>query len=85
MEAIQKRVNLTTELFGSIKILKMLGLSIKLSELTQKMRVAELDLSKRYRMLSVTNTFLSKRTDSKVLQIAVANLPLQIVQISSRL
>ncbi|QKX58862.1 uncharacterized protein TRUGW13939_05990 [Talaromyces rugulosus] len=59
IEAIQKRVNLTTELLGSIKVVKMLGLSFKLSQIVQKMRVAELDLSKRYRRLSVTNTCLT--------------------------
>ncbi|KAH8694908.1 ABC transporter [Talaromyces proteolyticus] len=59
IEAIQKRVNLTAELLGSIKVVKMLGFSFKLSQIVQNMRVAELDLSKRYRRLSVTNTCLT--------------------------
>ncbi|GAM37304.1 hypothetical protein TCE0_023r07121 [Talaromyces pinophilus] len=59
MEATQKRVNLTTELFGSIKAVKMLGFSKILSRVVQAMRVAELDLSKGYRKLSVTNTCLT--------------------------
>ncbi|OKL56998.1 hypothetical protein UA08_07710 [Talaromyces atroroseus] len=59
MEATQKRVNLTTELFGSIKAVKMLGFSKMLSRAVQAMRIAELDLSKSYRKLSVTNTCLT--------------------------
>lgn len=60
MEATEKRVNLTTELFGSIKAIKMLGLSKMLSHVVQATRVTEVDLSKGYRKLSVTNTCLSK-------------------------
>lgn len=60
IEATQKRVNWTTELFGSIKAVKMLGISKVLSRVVQGMRVAEVDLSKDYRKLSVTNTCLSK-------------------------
>lgn len=53
-------MNLTTELFGSIKAVKMLGFSKVLSRVVQAMRVAEVDLSKGYRKVSVTNTCLSK-------------------------
>lgn len=60
IEATQKRVNWTTELFGSIKAVKMLGLSKVLSRVVQGLRVAEVDLSKGYRKFSVTNTCLSK-------------------------
>jgi ATP-binding cassette, subfamily C (CFTR/MRP), member 1 len=89
MEATQKRVNLTTELFGSIKAVKMLGFSKILSRVVQAMRVAELDLSKGYRKLSVTNTCLSKSSDYLVTQKCliisgadfIANLPNIIIPV----
>jgi ATP-binding cassette, subfamily C (CFTR/MRP), member 1 len=84
MEATQKRVNLTTELFGSIKAVKMLGFSKMLSRAVQVMRVAELDLSKGYRKLSVTNTCLSKPSNYKevsVILICIANLPNIIIPV----
>ncbi|KAH7388905.1 ABC transporter [Cadophora sp. MPI-SDFR-AT-0126] len=52
LEAIQKRVNFTSETLGSMKSVKMLGLTDKLGSIMQTMRERELNLSKRFRRLS---------------------------------
>lgn len=51
LEAIQKRVNFTSEVLGSMKNIKMLGLTEKMGSILQEMRVRELNLSKKYRHL----------------------------------
>ncbi|KAK1994571.1 ABC transporter [Colletotrichum falcatum] len=58
LEAIQARINFTTHTLGSMRSIKMLGLSNKFESLIQGMRVAELDLSKRFRRLSSFNVCL---------------------------
>ncbi|KAH7310266.1 ABC transporter [Rhexocercosporidium sp. MPI-PUGE-AT-0058] len=52
LEAIQHRVNFTSEVLGSMKSVKMLGLMEKLGSIVQAMRVGELELSKKFRRLS---------------------------------
>ncbi|CZT49492.1 related to multidrug resistance-associated protein [Rhynchosporium secalis] len=52
LEAIQSRVNFTSEVLGSMKSVKMLGLSEKLGSTLQAMRYGELELSKKFRRLS---------------------------------
>lgn len=52
LEAIQQRVNFTSETLGSMKSVKMLGLTDKLGSIMQAMRERELRLSKRFRRLS---------------------------------
>ncbi|KAK9425219.1 putative ABC transporter [Seiridium unicorne] len=58
LEAIQARINFTTHTLGSMRSVKMLGLSNKFESLIQGMRVTELDLSKRFRRLSSFNVCL---------------------------
>ncbi|KAG4434582.1 hypothetical protein IFR05_009938 [Cadophora sp. M221] len=52
LEAIQNRVNFTSEVLGSMKSVKMLGLTEKLGSIMQAKRVTELELSKKFRRLS---------------------------------
>ncbi|PVH72311.1 P-loop containing nucleoside triphosphate hydrolase protein [Cadophora sp. DSE1049] len=52
LEAIQQRVNFTSETLGSMKSVKMLGLTDKLGSIMQAMRERELRLSKKFRRLS---------------------------------
>lgn len=52
LEAITLRVNFTSEILGSMKSVKMLGLTDKLGSIMQAMRVTELELSKKFRRLS---------------------------------
>ncbi|KAH6661422.1 ABC transporter [Truncatella angustata] len=58
LEAIQARINFTAHALGSMRSVKMLGLSRKFESLIQGMRVTELDLSKRFRRLSSFNICL---------------------------
>ncbi|KXH38580.1 ABC transporter [Colletotrichum salicis] len=58
LEAIQARINFTAHTLGSMRSVKMLGLSNKFESLIQGMRVTELDLSKRFRRLSSFNVCL---------------------------
>ncbi|KAH0431618.1 ABC transporter [Colletotrichum camelliae] len=58
LEAIQARVNFTAHALGSMRSVKMLGLSNKFESLIQGMRVTELDLSKKFRRLSSFNVCL---------------------------
>ncbi|XP_044715562.1 ABC transporter domain-containing protein [Hirsutella rhossiliensis] len=59
LEAIEDRVNFTAHVLSHMKVAKMLGLSEKLQDLIQGMRVRELELSKRFRRLSSFNVCLS--------------------------
>ncbi|KAL2059858.1 hypothetical protein VTL71DRAFT_10013 [Oculimacula yallundae] len=52
LEAIQTRVNFTSEVLSSMKSVKMLGLTEKLGSTMQAMRELELGLSKKFRRLS---------------------------------
>ncbi|KAM7219752.1 ABC multidrug transporter [Rhypophila decipiens] len=58
LEAIQARINFTAHTLGSMRSVKMLGLSNKFESLIQGMRVTELELSKRFRRLSSFNVCL---------------------------
>lgn len=60
LEAIQARINFTAHTLGSMRSVKMLGLSNKFESLIQGMRVTELELSKRFRRLSSFNVCLGK-------------------------
>jgi len=61
LEAIQDRINFTSEILGSMMSVKMLGLTNKMAAIIQAMRVRELDLSKRFRRLSSFNVCLGKQ------------------------
>ncbi len=58
MQAIQKRVGVTTEAIGSIKGIKMTGLTDKISEQIQGLREFEMEESKRFRRVQIMNILL---------------------------
>lgn len=60
-QAIQKRVNYTSEILGSMRNVKMLGLSKQLSKNIQEMREGEMDISRQYRKVQSLNISLGKR------------------------
>jgi len=68
MQAIQKRVGVTTDVLGSIKGVKMSGLSGHVTEQIQGLRAAEMGDQKAFRHLQITNIALGndltrRRTD----------------------
>jgi ATP-binding cassette, subfamily C (CFTR/MRP), member 1 len=60
LQAIQARINFTSEIMGSMTNVKMLGLTEKMTDMIQAMRVTELDLSKRFRRLSSLNVCIGE-------------------------
>ncbi|KAJ5150816.1 ABC transporter integral membrane type 1 [Penicillium canariense] len=58
MQAIQKRVGVTSQVIGSIKSMKMLGLTAKMTKIVQNLRVMELHDSKKFRQVQITNIIL---------------------------
>ena len=52
-KAVQQRVAITSSALGSMKSVKLMGLTERLSADIQRLRVAELDVSKKFRMLVV--------------------------------
>jgi len=58
MQAIQKRVGVTTDVLGSIKGVKMSGLSSHVTKQIQGLRAAELDDQRAFRHLQITNIAL---------------------------
>ncbi|KAK6517411.1 hypothetical protein TWF281_004068 [Arthrobotrys megalospora] len=59
MEELQKRTGITSSIMGSLKGIKMLGLSDKLTNLVQRLRVDEVTASKKFRMLAVYSSTLA--------------------------
>jgi len=57
-ESIQDRINFTTHILGSVKSVKMLGLTEKFETMIQALRDTELEVSKRFRRLSSFNICL---------------------------
>ncbi|KAK0619996.1 ABC transporter [Immersiella caudata] len=57
-EAIQARINFTSQILGSMKSVKMLGLTEMFESMIQSLRIRELDFSKRFRRLSSFNICL---------------------------
>lgn len=60
LEAIQERVNFSSEILGSMANVKMLGLTEKMTTVIQELRVRELNLSKRFRRLSSLNVCIGE-------------------------
>ena len=60
LEAIEKRVNFTSEIFGSIKSVKMLGLTDKMATMIEKMRRDEIVVMKKSRLLWSINVCISR-------------------------
>ncbi|RYP53067.1 hypothetical protein DL768_001844 [Monosporascus sp. mg162] len=60
LESIEKRVNFTSEIFGSIKSVKMLGLAEKMTALIEQMRAEEIAVMKKSRTLWVITVCISE-------------------------
>ncbi|KAK1475983.1 ABC transporter [Colletotrichum tamarilloi] len=60
MQAIQKRVGITTEVIGSIKGVKMSGLTSTVQDQIQGLRDFELDESKRFRRVQILNVLIGQ-------------------------
>ncbi|KAB8199402.1 P-loop containing nucleoside triphosphate hydrolase protein [Aspergillus parasiticus] len=61
-QAVQKRVTHTSAFLHLIKEVRMLGLREAVSNRIQQLRVTELDLSKRFRVMTAWSSFLSHAT-----------------------
>ncbi|KAK6338386.1 hypothetical protein TWF730_002449 [Orbilia blumenaviensis] len=59
MEELQKRTGITSSIMGSLKGIKMLGLSDRLARFVQMLRVNEVTASKKFRMLAVYSSTLA--------------------------
>ena len=55
LEAIERRISCTSEMLGSIKGVKMLGLQDSFMKFVHGLRIEELDISKKFRTLLVYN------------------------------
>lgn len=64
INAIQRRVSITSSMLASMKSLKMMGLSNKLFDVLDDQRIRELDLSKRLRVMSVWARFFCEHIPS---------------------
>ncbi|RFU31112.1 hypothetical protein B7463_g5220, partial [Scytalidium lignicola] len=58
-EAIQTRINMTSEALGAMKGVKFTGLTDKVSKLIHHLRTTEIEISRRYRKLRVLTVVLS--------------------------
>ncbi|KAF4624451.1 hypothetical protein G7Y89_g13720 [Cudoniella acicularis] len=59
VKAIQQRVSITSSMLGSMKSVKMMGLSSNLFDTLQNHRIRELNLSKHFRIMSLWRMLLS--------------------------
>ena len=64
MQAVQKRVAMTSDVLGSIKGMKMLGVTKMITESVQDMREQELSKSKRFRYVQIVNITLGMFSSS---------------------
>ncbi len=60
ISAVQKRVSMTSSMLGSMKSVKMMGLSSMLFDTLQSQRVRELNLSKKFRVMGMWRMMLCK-------------------------
>lgn len=60
MQAIQQRVGITTEIIGSVKGVKMSGLTSTVQDQIQGLRDFELDESKKFRRVQILNVLIGK-------------------------
>ncbi|OHE94372.1 ABC transporter [Colletotrichum orchidophilum] len=60
MQAIQKRVGITTEIIGSVKGVKMSGLTNTVQDQIQGLRDFELDESKKFRRVQILNVLIGQ-------------------------
>lgn len=64
MQAIQTRTGAISELLASMKGVKMLGLESRISRRVQGLREKELEISKRYRKVQISNIVMGIYTTS---------------------
>ena len=64
MQAVQKRVSMTSDVLGAIKGMKMLGLTEMITGKVQDMREHELDMSRRFRRVQIANITLGMSCSS---------------------
>jgi ATP-binding cassette subfamily C (CFTR/MRP) protein 1 len=64
LQAVQKRVALTSDVLGSIKGMKMLGVTRMITASVQDMREQELSKSKRFRYVQIINITLGMFSSS---------------------
>ncbi|PVH82064.1 P-loop containing nucleoside triphosphate hydrolase protein [Cadophora sp. DSE1049] len=83
MEIIQKRVGLTSNIIGQMKYLKMSGLVGPVEELIQQMRVDELRIGTRFRMILIWSVLIgySPLCISPVMTFAFAGRSLDVTTI----
>lgn len=60
LESTQRRINFTSEILGSMKNVKMLGLTSQISNNIQQLREDEIDISKRYRRVQACHVALGQ-------------------------
>src|SRR2546423_10302597 len=60
LEAIERRISATTEMLGTMKGVKMCGMTETLAANIQALRVEELRISKKFRKLLIWNMGFSK-------------------------
>jgi hypothetical protein len=60
---VQKRVSTTSSVLGQIKAVKMMGLSTRVNQLVQSLRVEEIESSKAFRMFFVWITLIGNTLD----------------------
>ncbi|TVY44829.1 ABC transporter, partial [Lachnellula subtilissima] len=80
MKGIQRRVGMTSSMLGSMKSVKMMGISDNLSESLQKQRMFELELSKKFRVMGLWRLLLWKRVRAQNPAIRSVNIAAMIVQ-----
>lgn len=62
LEAIERRISETSAMLASMKGIKMCGLKQTLFDNLQKLRVEELQISKRFRKLLIWNLVFGKQS-----------------------
>lgn len=58
--AVQQRINFTSEILGSMRSVKMLGLEMQMSENIENLRTSEIASSKKYRRVQSMNVSLGR-------------------------
>jgi len=58
LEAVQRRINYTSETLGAMRNVKLLGLNTQMSSNIEQLRSNELIISKRYRKVQALNISL---------------------------
>lgn len=59
LQAMEKRINFTTTVLGSIRNVKLLGLTEPMATMINGLRVDELDISKKFRRVQTVRVCMS--------------------------